>query len=51
MEATYFLNVFCTVPNTVVLLVELPNAAVGMAWLLPGSPWNGQATLYFFQKH
>jgi hypothetical protein len=51
MEATYFPNVFCTVQNTVVLLAELPIAAVGMAWLLPGSPWNGKAALYFFQKH
>ena len=33
------------------LALTLHIAAVGMAWSLLGSPQNGQAALYLFQKH
>jgi hypothetical protein len=31
--------------------LTLHTAAVGTAWSLLGSPQNGQAALYLFQKH
>jgi hypothetical protein len=33
------------------LALTLHTAAVGTAWSLLGSPRNGQAALYLFQKH